>query len=53
LLAALATRQPLLPLAWNDEVMVARGLDGVTPRLIADTGDRYWDVLAWRLAADR
>ena len=22
-------------------------------RLIADTGDRYWDVLAWRLAADR
>ena len=53
LLAALATRQPLLPLAWNDEVMLARGLDGVTPRLIADTGDRYWDVLAWRLAADR
>ena len=53
LLAALATRQPFLPLAWNDEVMLARGLDGVTPRLIADTGDRYWDVLAWRLAADR
>jgi ABC-type transport system substrate-binding protein len=53
LLAALAARQPLLPLAWNDEVMLARGLDGVTPRLIADTGDRYWDVLAWRLAADR
>jgi len=53
LLAGLASRRPLLPLAWNDEVMLARGLDGVTPRLIADTGDRYWDVLAWRLAADR
>ena len=33
--------------------MVARGSTGITPRLIADTGDRYWDVLAWRLAADR
>jgi ABC-type oligopeptide transport system substrate-binding subunit len=53
LLAALATRQPILPLAWNDEVMLARGVEGITPRLIADTGDRYWDVLAWRLAADR
>ena len=53
LLADLAGKQPLLPLAWNDEVTLARGLDGVTPRLIADTGDRYWDVLAWRLAADR
>ena len=29
------------------------GPDGVTPRLISDPGDRYWDVLAWRLAADR
>ena len=53
LLAGLAERRPLLPLAWNDEVMLARDLEGVTPRLLADTGDRYWDVLAWRLAADR
>ncbi len=53
LLTGLAERRPILPLAWNDEVMLARGLDGVTTRLIADTGDRYWDVLAWRLAADR
>ena len=53
LLADLGQRMPLLPLAWNDEVMLSRGLDGVTTRLIADTGDRYWDVLAWRLAADR
>ncbi len=53
LLAGLATREPILPLAWIDEIMLARGLEGVTPRLIVDTGDRYWDVLAWRLAADR
>ncbi|HYO43053.1 MAG TPA: ABC transporter substrate-binding protein [Candidatus Limnocylindrales bacterium] len=53
LLAGIAQRLPMLPLAWNDEVMLSRDLDGVTTRLIADTGDRYWDVLAWRLAADR
>ena len=53
LLTALAEKQPILPLAWNDEIMLARGVEGVTPRLIADTGDRYWDVLAWRLAAGR
>jgi ABC-type transport system substrate-binding protein len=53
LLAGLAARMPMLPLAWNDEVMLARGIDGVTPRLISAPGDRFWDVLAWRLAADR
>ncbi len=53
LLAGLASRVPMLPLVWNDEVMLARGLDGVTPRLISAPGERYWDVLAWRLAADR
>lgn len=53
LLAAIASRKPMLPLAWDQETMFARGLQGVTPTLIADTGDRYWDVLAWRLAADR
>ena len=53
LLAGIAVRQPLLPLAWNDEVMLAQGVDGPEPRLIAHTGDRFWDVLAWRLAADR
>ena len=53
LLVGLAARQPILPLAWTDEVVVARGLEGATPRLIADPGDRFWDVLAWRLAADR
>lgn len=53
LLAGLAERQPILPLAWSTEVMLARGLDGMTPRLIAAPGDRFWDVLAWRLATDR
>lgn len=53
LLGALAGRQPILPLAWSDEVMLARGVEGMTPRLLAVPGDRFWDVLAWRLAADR
>ncbi|HEY3335188.1 MAG TPA: ABC transporter substrate-binding protein [Candidatus Limnocylindrales bacterium] len=53
LLAAIAARQPMLPLAWGEESMFTIGVDGITPTLIGDTGDRYWDVLAWRLAADR
>ena len=53
LLAGLATRTPLLPLVWNDDVTLARGLEGDSPRLISAPGDRFWDVLAWRLAADR
>jgi peptide/nickel transport system substrate-binding protein len=53
LLAGLAKRLPLLPLVWSDEVMVARGVAGPSPRLIASPGDRFWDVLAWRLAASR
>jgi peptide/nickel transport system substrate-binding protein len=53
LLAGLATRMPMLPLAWSDEVVFERGLEGASPRLIAEPGDRFWDVLAWRLAADR
>ena len=53
LLAALADRQPILPLAWKDEVVLERGVEGMTPRLISGPGDQFWDVLAWRLAADR
>ena len=52
-LAAVDERMPLLPIAWADEVFLTRGLEGPTPRLIADPGDRFADVLAWRLAADR
>jgi peptide/nickel transport system substrate-binding protein len=53
LLAGIAARQPMLPLAWGEESMFVNGVEGITPTLIGDTGDRYWDVLAWRLAADR
>jgi len=53
LLAGLAQRQPILPLAWSDEILLARGLEGMVPRLIAGPGDRFWDVLGWRLATDR
>ena len=53
LLTGLAARQPVLPLAWHSESVLFRGVDGPETRLIADPGDRFWDVLAWRLAADR
>jgi peptide/nickel transport system substrate-binding protein len=53
LLTALNDRLPMLPLAWVDDVVLARGLQGATTRLIVGPGDRFWDVLAWRLAADR
>jgi peptide/nickel transport system substrate-binding protein len=49
--AYLATSQPILPLAWRDETMVVRGVEGPSPRLIARPGDRYHDVLTWRLAS--
>jgi peptide/nickel transport system substrate-binding protein len=49
--AYLATSQPILPLAWRDETMVVRGVDGPAPRLISRPGDRYHDVLTWRLAS--
>ena len=53
LLAGIRDRVPMLPLAWGEESMFVDGVEGITPTLIGDTGDRYWDVLAWRLAADR
>jgi len=53
LLVGLAARQPILPLGWNDEVVLAKGLTGPESRLIAHPGDRFWDVLAWRLVASR
>jgi len=53
LLAGLSNKLPVLPIVWADEQMVVRGLSGNTPRLIVHTGDRFWDVLAWRLAASR
>ena len=53
LLAAVSQRLPILPLAWMDEVFIERGVEGPAPRLIVGPGDRFGDVLAWRLAADR
>jgi peptide/nickel transport system substrate-binding protein len=53
LLVYLGEMVPILPLAWRTETVLSRGVDGVTPRLMAESGDRFWDVLAWRLAAGR
>jgi ABC-type transport system substrate-binding protein len=51
--AGLATQIPVLPLVWVDEQVAVRNVQGLTPRLLAHPGDRFWDVLAWRLAAAR
>ena len=53
LLAGLATRMPMLPLAWNDDVLLAPGLDGDSRGSSRVPESAIWDVLAWRLAADR
>ncbi|MFL5679510.1 MAG: ABC transporter substrate-binding protein [Chloroflexota bacterium] len=50
----LARRQYVLPIAFRDELMVARDtLVGPASRQVGDPSDRYWDVLTWRLAVDR
>jgi peptide/nickel transport system substrate-binding protein len=47
----LTTTVPILPLVFRDEVVVFRdSLSGPTPRPIGDPGERFWDVLTWRLA---
>ncbi|MEA2608069.1 MAG: peptide/nickel transport system substrate-binding protein, partial [Chloroflexota bacterium] len=52
--AQLAKGQYVLPLAFADESIVVRDtLVGPVPRQVADPSDRFWDVLTWRLAADR
>jgi ABC-type oligopeptide transport system substrate-binding subunit len=52
--AFLDQRQYVLPIAFRDELFVARGtLDGPVVRQVADPGDRFWDVLTWRLADGR
>ncbi|HET7727746.1 MAG TPA: ABC transporter substrate-binding protein [Candidatus Limnocylindrales bacterium] len=53
LLTKLAADVPVLPLAWRDDSIAVQGIDGVLPRLIVDVGDRFSDVLSWRLASDR
>jgi ABC-type oligopeptide transport system substrate-binding subunit len=50
----LAKGRYLLPLAFADEVVVARDtLHGAAINQVADPADRFWDVLTWRLAAGR
>ncbi len=50
----LAKGRYLLPLAFADEPIVVRDtLQGPRLRQVADRSDRFWDVLTWRLAADR
>jgi peptide/nickel transport system substrate-binding protein len=47
----LAATLPILPLAFRDEVVVFRDtVTGPTPRPIGEPGERFWDVLTWRLA---
>jgi peptide/nickel transport system substrate-binding protein len=50
----LAKGRYVLPLAFADESVVVRDtVIGPVPRQVADPSDRFWDVLTWRLAADR
>jgi peptide/nickel transport system substrate-binding protein len=50
----LDARQYILPIAFRDELFLARDtLDGPVARQVADPGDRFWDVLTWRLADGR
>lgn len=50
----LAKGRYLLPLAFADESIVVRDtLQGMVVRQVSDSADRFWDVLTWRLAADR
>ncbi len=50
----LAKGRYVLPLAFADETIVVRDtLQGPVIRQVADPADRFWDVLTWRLAADR
>ena len=52
--AFLDQRQYVLPIAFRDELLVARDtLSGPVVRQVADPGDRFWDVLTWRLADGR
>jgi len=46
--------QVVLPLYFRDEpVVLSEGVVGPAIRELGDAGDRFWDVLTWRLANDR
>jgi peptide/nickel transport system substrate-binding protein len=47
----LAARTYMLPIAFRDEYVVLRDtVTGPESRPVGSAGDRYWDVLIWRLA---
>ena len=49
--ARLEERAYMLPLAFRNEYVVFRDtVVGPAARPVASSGDRYWDVLTWRLA---
>jgi peptide/nickel transport system substrate-binding protein len=49
--ARLASRQYILPLAFRDDAVAFRDtVIGPVSRPVGSSGDRYWDVLTWRLA---
>ena len=51
---SLAAGTYVLPVAFADVVVVVRdALTGPRPRPVGAPGDRFWDVLTWRLAATR
>ncbi len=50
----LAEVQVVLPLYFRDDpVVLADAVQGPAVRPVGDPGDRFWDVLTWRLAVDR
>ncbi len=47
----LTARQYVLPIAFRDDYVVFRDtVVGPAARAVGGSGDRYWDVLTWRLA---
>jgi len=52
--AKLAASTFVLPVAFRDALVVVRSsLTGPVPRPVGGPGDRFWDVLTWRLADGR
>ncbi len=52
--ARLVESSYILPVAFRDLIVVVRNtLTGPRPRPIGGPGDRFWDVLTWRLADGR
>ncbi len=48
----LSTQEVMPPIAFRDYLVAYRStVDGPVARELGDLGDRFWDVLTWRLAA--